>query len=101
MEDILPEGGTLVLIMCVAPGCALHQRALSSLTPSVLPGQRSLVVCVRARARRSNDVEHIVRSTRATRQCVVGWFNEYSEQREPDLDAMSLRTRAPVAAAVK
>lgn len=43
-EDIMPEGGTLVLLM-------------------------------------SGDVEHMVRETRAERQCVVGWFNEYREER--------------------
>lgn len=54
-EDIVPEGGTLVLLM-------------------------------------STDVEHLVRVTRAKRQCVVGWFREYREERVPDLDQMSLRT---------
>ena len=55
-EDILPEGGTLVLVM-------------------------------------SNDVEHLVRTTHAERQCVVGWFREYREERVPDRDEMSLRSR--------
>ena len=54
-EDIVPEGGTLVLIA-------------------------------------SADVEHLVRETFAERQCVVGWFREYREERVPDLDASSLRT---------
>jgi len=53
-EDIVPEGGTIVLLM-------------------------------------SGDVEHLVRETQAERQCVVGWFREYREERVPDLDAMSLR----------
>lgn len=43
-EDIMPEGGTLVLLM-------------------------------------SGDVEHMVRETHAERQCIVGWFNEYREER--------------------
>ena len=41
----------------------------------------------------SADVEHLVRETFAERQCVVGWFREYHEERVPDLDASSLRTR--------
>ena len=55
VEDVVPEGGTLVLLM-------------------------------------SDDVEHSVRTTRAERECVVGWFNEYKEEREPDWDEMSLHT---------
>ena len=55
-EDIVPEGGTLVLLA-------------------------------------SADVEHLVRETFAERQCVVGWFREYHEERVPDLDPSSLRTR--------
>lgn len=55
-EDIVPEGGTLVLLA-------------------------------------SADVEHLVRETFAERQCVVGWFCEYREERVPDLDVSSLRTR--------
>ena len=54
-EDVLPDGGTLVLLM-------------------------------------SGDVEHRVRKTRATRQCLVGWFREVSEGRVMDLDGSSLRT---------
>ena len=57
-EDILPEGGTLVLVM-------------------------------------SGDTEHQVMTTHAERQCVVGWFREYSEQRVPDRDPMSLRDTLP------
>ena len=41
----------------------------------------------------SAEVEHLVRTTHAPRQCVVGWFREYHEERVPDLDASSLRTR--------
>ena len=56
VEDIVPEGGTLVLIM-------------------------------------SGDVEHMVCETFAERQCVVGWFNEYREERVDDLDTLGTRTR--------
>eukprot|EP00316_Scyphosphaera_apsteinii_P009415 CAMPEP_0119314976 /NCGR_PEP_ID=MMETSP1333-20130426/34132_1 /TAXON_ID=418940 /ORGANISM="Scyphosphaera apsteinii, Strain RCC1455" /LENGTH=236 /DNA_ID=CAMNT_0007320185 /DNA_START=190 /DNA_END=900 /DNA_ORIENTATION=- len=59
IHDILPEGGTLVLIM-------------------------------------SGEVEHLVRETRAARQCVVGWFREYRERSVPDLDAMSLCSRTTI-----
>ena len=31
----------------------------------------------------------------AERQCVVGWFREYMEERVPDLDVLSLRTPLP------
>ena len=44
----------------------------------------------------SSDVEHLVRETHAERQCVVGWFREYSEERVPDRDAMSTRAVLPV-----
>lgn len=57
VEDIVPEGGTLVLLM-------------------------------------SADVEHMVRQTRAERQCIVGWFNEYREERVADGDTFGTRTRA-------
>jgi Rps23 Pro-64 3,4-dihydroxylase Tpa1-like proline 4-hydroxylase len=40
----------------------------------------------------SGDVEHLVRETYAERQCIVGWFSEFSSGRVPDLDSMSLRT---------
>ena len=33
------------------------------------------------------------RETHAERQCVVGWFREYHEERVPDLDWSSLHTR--------
>ena len=55
-EDVVPEGGTLVLLM-------------------------------------SNDVEHKVLKTYAARQCIVGWFREYREERVPDHDVMSLRAQ--------
>ena len=55
VEDIVPEGGTLVLIM-------------------------------------SGDVEHMVCETLAERECIVGWFNEYREERVPDLDTFGTRT---------
>jgi SM-20-related protein len=48
-EDVVPEGGTLVLLM-------------------------------------SADVEHRVRKTHENRQCIVGWFNEYCEERVPNED---------------
>jgi SM-20-related protein len=54
-EDVLPEGGTLVLLM-------------------------------------SGDVEHLVRETHAARQCVVGWFHEFSRAPALDLAPTSLRT---------
>ena len=38
------------------------------------------------------DVEHLVRPTRAERQCVVGWFRQYRQGLVPDLDETSLRT---------
>ena len=44
----------------------------------------------------SSDVEHLVRETHAERQCVVGWFREYSEERVPDRDVMSTRAVLPV-----
>ena len=55
VEDVVPEGGTLVLLM-------------------------------------SGEVEHLVRETRAERQCVVGWFRERCQVPEPDLAQTSLRT---------
>jgi len=55
VEDVVPEGGTLVLIM-------------------------------------SGDVEHMVRETRAERQCIVGWFNEYREERIADRDTFGTHT---------
>ena len=55
LEDVLPEGGTLVLLC-------------------------------------SGDVEHLVRETRAERQCVVGWFHEASRAPTLDLAPTSLRT---------
>jgi len=57
VEDVVPEGGTLVLLM-------------------------------------SGDVEHMVRETRAERQCIVGWFNEYRQERVADQDTFGTRTRA-------
>lgn len=56
VEDVVPEGGTLVLLM-------------------------------------SGDVEHMVRETRAERQCIVGWFNEYRQERVADQDTFGTRTR--------
>lgn len=40
----------------------------------------------------SGDVEHMVRETRAERQCIVGWFNEYREERVADLDTFGTHT---------
>ena len=40
----------------------------------------------------SGDVEHMVRETRAERQCIVGWFNEYREERVADMDTLGTRT---------
>ena len=34
------------------------------------------------------------RETRAERQCVVGWFHEYREERVPNLDAMLQHSEA-------
>ena len=57
-------------------------------TEDIVPEGGTLVLLASA------DVEHLVRETFAQRQCVVGWFREYCEERVPDLDASSLRTRS-------
>ena len=40
----------------------------------------------------SGDVEHMVRKTRAERQCIVGWFNEYREERVANQDTFGTHT---------
>jgi Rps23 Pro-64 3,4-dihydroxylase Tpa1-like proline 4-hydroxylase len=42
----------------------------------------------------SGDVEHMVRETHAARQCIVGWFNEYHEERVADRSTFGTHTRA-------
>ena len=41
----------------------------------------------------SSDIEHMVRETHGERQCIVGWFNEYREERVDDCDTFGTRTR--------
>ena len=80
------DGGALRIFPANEHDYGLSQEALSAHAQDVLPEGGTLVVLMSA------DVEHLVRTTHAERQCVVGWFRERRTQHVPDLSRVSLRT---------
>lgn len=82
------NGGELRVYPAHDHGDGSAQSEQAGFTEDITPEGGTLVLVM------SGDVEHMVRETRAERQCVVGWFHEYREERVPNLDAMLQHSEA-------
>lgn len=85
LNRMWPEGDGGELRVFQARDSSTRQH--SSRAHDIAPEGGTLVVMM------SGDVEHLVRETHAQRQCIVGWFNEYRQERVPDRDTFGASTR--------